>query len=534
MKTKKLLAFLSLVFVAGLVVACKPKESSISEKPSGSTSDTSQPAPSTTTSIEESTTTSTAPIPKTIEYVETAIETIENKPYISFVHAVTGYTLAELEALTPYFDAQSNPRAQSNGTSWSGPWTRYTNVASDSELRKPGQDYGEALVPLLVSLVDNEAKFSFDLSVLPDYCYTIHFDLLNETVGAINTDNYADFKKDEPGETTITVGDVDYTLICDPTDMDGVHYWGCFGIKVKTHVAVETSIEITGQDLLLADETIYLLLTGECENYTETSIQEVTLDANLQDVVGHPYHTTGYWTLFPIADEKMSIRLVDETHFEIRIDISEFGPNAYVVHIGIDAPADDCKTGVATDVSLEFNGLIYNLIVDPDSTGAAGFWGNQGLVVRDPTAKSHIFTGGEARIVDDKAYFVVTGEFANYTEEDLDELTKVVDVEPNWGHSDYTGSPDKIFLTGLTQIVVIDDSHFELLTDITDLPLNAYYTHTIVNGEGNGDIKPGVEIDSSVTLGDKVYRVVCFPDGNSGQTFYSNLALVITEAPVEP
>ena len=177
----------------------------------------------------------TAPAEKKLEYKGVALKEIDGKAVLSYEHEFEGYKEAELKALTPYFDAQENPYAVTGG--WNGNWLRYTNVSADSPLKKdPKADLD---VPASVVVDGNKVYFNFEVDALPAYKYTLHLDVLNSTVAALATDQYADFKPGVEINQKIEVGEKAFTIECVPSAAenggDGAHFWGALGLIIESN-----------------------------------------------------------------------------------------------------------------------------------------------------------------------------------------------------------------------------------------------------------------------------------------------------------
>ena len=110
----------------------------------------------------------------------------------------------------------------------------------------------------------------------------------------------------------------------------------------------------------------------------------------------------------------------------------------------------------------------------------------------------------------------------------MNALAATFDIEVNAAHSKHNPENTQTGKTVIdgAQVVAKDDGTFEMIVDITAINWGTYWTHTGIGGAA-GDVKLAKAVDSSVTVGNKKYQVYCNPQGQTNETFWGNVALVI-------
>ena len=287
---------------------------------------------------------------------------------------------------------------------------------------------------------------------------------------------------------------------------------------------VEKSLEYMPKSAKVADVEGKATLNMDFayEGYTAEEINAITPKLDFQFVGGTWAKVVQEATLTSVSD--------GIARFAVDLDHLDF--NTYLTHLDISGKA----TGDAPDFKLpesfedvyKIGGKKITLRSVQGSTAQAGYWGCLGFIIEDATAKVFHYLDAEARLVDGKACLVIKGDYENYTKDEMEALPAIFDIEVNAAHSKHNPEntqTGRAVIEG-AQVVAKDDGTFEMIVDITAINWGTYWTHTGIGGDA-GDVKLAKAVDSSVTVGNKKYQVYCNPQGQSNETFWGNVALVI-------
>ena len=463
------------------------------------------------------------PVEKSLDFKKIELKEADGKAIISFEHEFAGYTEAELKALTPYFDAQENPKAVTGG--WDGAWRRYTNVTDDSGLRKPNQTYVADLVPLDIVVDGNKVAFNFDVTNFDNYGYTLHFDALNSTLDVINTDNYADFKKGEDIELyEIIVGEKKYGLQCVSNDQDGDFFWGCFGLWVAdkpadpipsdhTHSMVDINHaklddEIVEEIKKCSEDTYYEIswnaqadgktsngfdgngkLSGNGTGYVEYKVfAPVAMNARLYS--GMTYNTSNLWTRETASDQSIWYNYKSsEAGWKYKLELNgneidqskekfTLGEEEYTVDQLTFADFGGGSSGAKIEApwaELQLNkGL--NTIRITRLTGYAVNFQNfiiKGLERQLPKVLTYVANSAKVIDVEGKATLSLDFDIGGYTAEEIAALSPQLDFQEVGGAWNKLVQEVKLELDGDIAKLTVDLDH---------LAFNTYLTHCDLTG----------------------------------------------------
>ncbi len=193
------------------------------------------------------------------------------------------------------------------------------------------------------------------------------------------------------------------------------------------------------------------------------------------------------------------INLLGDNKFEVVLDLSAAGPDAYIVHFApvIDDPGDgayDYKPDVDVfELNLEVGAIKYTVVYDK-----ATFFGCVGIKVVNDTLP--VFNLASVSLVEENGavYYVVTCNYKNYDEVML--CAYRIDLEN-----------DKVDYAAGNIQTKAENGVLTIKVNVTNFAEGRYWPHmfkadgTTIDG-GNGDVK--VEAEGEITLGGKIYSIV--------------------------
>ena len=257
------------------------------------------------------------------------------------------------------------------------------------------------------------------------------------------------------------------------------------------------------------------------EAYTAAEINAILPKLDFQQVGGS-------WTKLV---QEPTLASISDGIARLEVDLDHLAFGTYLTHCdpkGEAANIPDFKLPESFEDVYKIGGKKVTLRSVQGSTAQAGYWGCLGFIIEDATAKVFHYLDAEARLVDGKACLVIKGDYENYSQDEMNALAATFDIEVNAAHSKHNPENTQTGRTVIdgAQVVAKDDGTFEMIVDITAINWGTYWTHTGIGGDA-GDVKLAKAVDSSVTLGNKKYQVYCNPQGQTNETFWGNVALVI-------
>ena len=224
---------------------------------------------------------------KTYTFASAEIQNAAGVANIVMHFTYTGYTRAEIEALSWLFDLQAN--ANINGDD---DWTRYLADA------KP-----------VVGFDDNGFILTYDITALNPASYTMH-------MGAGTEGNAPDLKASQSFKTeVVTVGEKTYQAVCYAGSSSGTEFWGCIGVIVKKVGQPEAAI--TGVELLQDGDKVYYIVTGTYLNLTAEDLAKMYIDLEIDKV--------------DYAQGNLTIT-GENGIFQIKVDVTNFAAGQYWPH----------------------------------------------------------------------------------------------------------------------------------------------------------------------------------------------------------
>ena len=447
------------------------------------------------------------PVTKEFAYEDIQIDEVEGAPVLTFSGSYSGYTAAEMEALPKHFDLESNEWY--NHDSWDG----FTKYLADSGV-----------------FAADEGEWTYKVTIGEEVIaklggFIVHF--------SMDTEEANGYQLPDAFDETTRIGDLDYRLVNWPgAGDDAKKFWGNVALIITDPTV--PSFEMTTLTLEATEEKAYTVYTVLYENYTVEEILAIDWQGDWQ----HNNNIDGKgWDHVDWGNGKDNAFVFDTTEegvLKIKMDVTNMDPAAYTGKMGVGLEQGGNNDGHAHNAS----------VTGEDATVTVGnkefaiqfgnpeFWGCPALFVTDKSAPS--IEIGSAEVVEEggKPVLVISGTYANYTDEQLEGMLTYFDLESNSfaANENWNVPAARYLVKGGTFAGA--EGEWAYKVDLSAIDNFAYTVHFGLNTENAADLKFNEDFEKDFALGTKNYKLVSQRDNgdaNDALIFWGLLGLYVYE-----
>lgn len=287
--------------------------------------------------------------------------------------------------------------------------------------------------------------------------------------------------------------------------------------NAKLDVRTFTTTDEAGKEVEY--DAACLVLTGIFR--AEVTVDEAkaaisTLFIDIMNKANNSWNTIAFDKIITVLDE-------DELEFEVVLTLNNASAGQSLFSHLTNATDDNfvlsaarLETGSVTVGYLQYDISIYR------------DWGSDLVAIDVSDTRTYEIVGIDLKVEGDDVYVIISGTYENYTVEDLEKCF-YVDFQQN---VTYSGSGNWERLTDFdTKVTANSDGTFTIKLKVTEVADNAYTGHLQTDYSGSGDpadFKFGETVNLEVTLGNRTYKLVSWPEEeNIGEYFWNCVGLII-------
>ena len=435
------------------------------------------------------------PVEPSWAFASAEIEDRAGVAWLKLHIAFEGYTRAEVEALPWCFDVQNNDNI------FGGGWGAFFQDA----------------VPEIGFVSDNELTLAYNLSSLPvGRGYVCH---LGNAWGSNGL--AADLKPTEAIDKTVSIGSINYKLVCFPGSEDGKEYWGCLGLAITEADADAKRIDYTSVTLAVEDGKLLLIYSGTYGSYyADTAALEAQLaldfayapnsngESNNNSLQRYENGWAYIWDAIDAEGNKHYTVVAQDGKVQVKCDISnaplQLGDVLYGHFLGKNMAVP------YEEVTVEFGGFEISI---KGRTGNLPDWmnGMSLIYVKAIGAAADPVTNVTSIALvqqDGRVLYVISGTYQGYTAAQFETARTDLLAEYTDGTPAVDRAEGKNVVTvdeeAGTFTIVVDVTDFESTADVKEGHLFPHF-HSSVGLAGN--VTGNFENGQTITLGNKTFTL---------------------------